>query len=98
MTLLPIGSIVLLKKGRKRLMIYGITPIDQEVGKMYDYIGCLYPEGHIGEEYTYLFDHDSIETIDFLGYMDSEYQVFRSKVEIELEKLEGDSNATNSHR
>ena len=48
--LLPIGSIVLLKDGLKRLMIIGIMQNDAGgTGKNYDYLGELYPEGHIGE-------------------------------------------------
>ena len=47
--LLPVGSIVLLKGGEKRLMICGILQSEaSEDAKNYDYLGTLYPEGHIG--------------------------------------------------
>ncbi len=84
MNLLPIGSVVLLKEADKRLMIYGIKQMSGEEGKVYDYIGCLYPEGSIDAEYTFLFQHDDIEKVDFVGYMDTEYQVFREALKKEL--------------
>ena len=50
--LLPIGSVVLLENGEKRLMISGIMQSDAEKqGKEFDYLGILYPEGHIGEQF-----------------------------------------------
>ena len=46
--LLPIGSIVLLKDGEKRLMINGIMQSDASgSGANFDYLGILYPEGHM---------------------------------------------------
>ena len=47
---LPIGSVVRLKKGKKRLMITGFLPIEHnEKGEknVWDYSACLYPEGVI---------------------------------------------------
>ena len=53
--LLPIGSVVLLKNGTKRLMIAGIKQMDTEdTTKEYDYYGVMYPEGHVGENFQYL--------------------------------------------
>lgn len=69
---LPIGSVVLLKKGTKRVMIYGRKQIQVGADKEWDYIGCLYPEGNIDENYMYLFNHDQIEKVYFLGYQDEE--------------------------
>ena len=45
--LLPIGSVVLLNEGTKKLMIYGVMQSDTE-NNQYDYVGVLYPEGNIG--------------------------------------------------
>lgn len=86
MELLPIGSVVLLKEADKRLMIYGIKQMNEEDGQTYDYIACLYPEGNIGEEYNYLFNHEDIERVDFLGFVDSEFQLFREALAKELAK------------
>lgn len=87
MNLLPIGSVVLLKEGEKRLMIFGIKQLNKGSDEVYDYIGCLYPEGHIGDDHLYLFNHEDIERIDFLGFVDGEHQVFRNYLANELQKL-----------
>ena len=64
--LLPIGSIVLLRDGEKRLMIIGVMQNDAGgTGNNYDYLGILYPEGHIGEGFQYLFNHEDIVEIIF---------------------------------
>ncbi len=79
--LLPIGSIVLLKDGEKRLMINGIMQTDTGgTGKNYDYMGVLYPEGHIGEGFQYLFNHEDINEIIFRGFEDSERIEFLEKL------------------
>ena len=79
--LLPIGSVVLLKDGEKRLMIVGIMQSDTE-GEMkeYNYLGFLYPEGHIGDEFQYLFNHEDIDEIIFRGYEDEEREKFIEKL------------------
>ena len=51
-------------------------------GQEYDYLGVLYPEGHIGEEFQYLFNHEDISKIVFRGFDDEERQKF-------LENLSG---------
>lgn len=79
--LLPIGTIVLLKDGEKRLMVNGILQIDTGgTGENYDYMGVLYPEGHIGEGFQYLFNHEDISQIIFRGYEDSERDEFVGKL------------------
>lgn len=75
--LLPIGTVVLLKNASKPLMIYGIKQMGTEEGaKEYDYIGVLYPEGNIGVEFQYLFDHEDIQDILFKGYETPEREEF----------------------
>lgn len=79
--LLPIGSIVLLKEGEKRLMINGIMQNDAGgTRQSYDYLGILYPEGHIGEGFQYLFNHEDIDNIVFRGYEDEERAEFLAKL------------------
>lgn len=74
--LLPIGSVVLLKEGKKRVMIFGVKQTNQETGIEYDYISVLYPEGNIGENGQYLFNHENIKEIYFRGYEDEERDTF----------------------
>lgn len=78
---LPIGSIVILKNGSKKIMIYGrrqsrVNEIDRE----YDYIACLYPEGNIDENYMYLFDHEDIDRVVFRGYSDAEEEAYLNEL------------------
>ena len=56
----PLGSVVLLKNGTKRVMIYGRKQILASTGELFDYVGCLYPDGNIVSEYTFLFNDDDI--------------------------------------
>lgn len=79
--LLPIGTIVRLKDAEKRMMIFGIKQTNTEEGeKEYDYIGVMYPEGYLGGEYQFLFNHEDIETIYYRGFEDGERGEFISKL------------------
>lgn len=79
--LLPIGSVVLLKDGEKRVMIFGVKQANQEEGdEEYDYIAVLYPEGNIGMEFQYLFNHEDIQEVYFRGYEDGERKDFIDKL------------------
>ena len=77
---LPIGSIVLLKNGKKKVMIYGRLQRRINEETTYDYIACLYPEGNIGEDYMYLFNHDDIDTVVYRGYSDAEEEALVAKL------------------
>jgi len=80
---LPIGTVVLLKGGVKKLMITGFMAKPTEAkSKTYDYCGCLYPEGIITTDNTFLFNHDNIESILYRGYVDKEEEVFKEKLNI----------------
>lgn len=75
--LLPIGTVVMLKNAKKPLMIFGIKQLASEKpDEEYDYIGVLYPEGNMGTQFQYLFNHDDIEKILFTGYETEERQEF----------------------
>ena len=78
--LLPIGSVVMLKNGKKKVMITGFcvnTPEDEN--KMYDYCGCMYPEGVISSSKTLLFNHEQIDKIYYIGYSDEEDKEFKKE-------------------
>jgi hypothetical protein len=55
--------------GRKQILLL-------EDPVMYDYIGCFYPEGYINPEYTFVFDHEDIEEIIFVGFVNEEEETF----------------------
>lgn len=77
-TYLPIGTIVLLKNGKKKVMIYGRRQNRINESKEYDYIACLYPEGNINVNYMYLFNNEDIDTVVFRGYSDAEEAFIKS--------------------
>ena len=74
--LLPIGSVVLLKNGSKRVMIFGVKQTDTNTNTEYDYISVLYPEGNMGEAGQFLFNHSDIEEVYFRGCEDEEREKF----------------------
>lgn len=78
--LLPIGTVVLLKDTSKRVMIYGRGQKGIDSNKIWDYVGCLYPEGNIGPDHTFLFDHEQIERIDHKGLKDQEEEQFLAEI------------------
>lgn len=78
---LPIGSVVLLKNAKKRLMITGFCMLDKNNNnKMYDYCGCIFPEGIINTNEIALFNHNQIEKIYYVGLQDKEAKEFNSKL------------------
>lgn len=80
MGLLPLGSIVVLKNGFKKLMIIGRKVLQGKEEKLFDYLGCLYPEGDIGEQYKFVFNNEDIDRVIFEGYVDFEEEMFRDTI------------------
>jgi len=74
--LLPIGSVVLLTESTKRVMIVGLKQRQENDEKVWDYSGCLYPEGIIDPDRLFLFNHDQIEVLFFMGFQDGEGMEF----------------------
>ena len=85
---LPIGTVVMLKGGTKRVMISGFCAIDGEnVKNMYDYSGCVYPEGFLTSTQTCLFNHEQIEKVYHMGLLDDEEETnFNNKLKELVEK------------
>ena len=73
---LPIGTVVLLKGGRKRIVICGYIVISKEDKKVYDYGGVLYPEGFINSKRLLLFNHEQIDKVYYYGLQDDEGEKF----------------------
>lgn len=73
---LPLGSIVLLVNGEKRIMIYGRRQLAASNNEPFDYVACLYPEGNVNEEFTYLFNHEDIREVVHRGFTDEEDNEF----------------------
>ena len=78
---LPIGTVVLLKEGKKRVMITGFCVVAPEVpGKMFDYCGCIYPEGYLNSNQNCLFNHEQIDKVYHVGLVDDEELKFKKQL------------------
>ena len=86
--LLPIGSVVLLKGGEKRLMVCGRVVCSGDSEEIHDYVGCYYPEGVVDYSELFFFEQDAIEDIFFIGFQDREEIQYRGGVLGELDKHE----------
>ena len=85
--LLPIGTIVLLKGGTKRVLLVGYLPQEVNSPKVYDYSGVPFPEGLIDSRKILLINHDQIEKVCHESIEDEEATEFINKV-IELKKVD----------
>lgn len=80
---LPIGTVVILKKSEKKIMIIGFmisNLTNKEDTTVYDYAGCLYPEGQLSSSETLVFNHEDIKEICFNGYQDESEIAFKDKL------------------
>lgn len=86
--LLPLGSVVLLKEGTKRVMICSRIQTRAGEDKIYDYVACYYPEGIVSPDDMYFFNHDAIERVYFIGFQDEDELNFHKNVLDNLGELE----------
>lgn len=86
---LPIGTVVLLKNGKKRVMITGFCSIaNDNKNKVYDYSGCTYPEGFFNSNQALLFNHEQITKICHLGLIDDEEKKFKEIMKEKINKVQ----------
>ena len=95
---LPIGTVVLLKDGIRKLMITSYCPMPKgeaynkdgkiELGPdtMFDYGACCYPEGIISNKQTYMFNHNQIREVCYMGYESEDSKKFDSILKEEINK------------
>ncbi|MDR1558491.1 MAG: DUF4176 domain-containing protein [Clostridiales bacterium] len=75
--LLPIGSVVLLNGGTKKVMICGRLQRQSDTGELWDYSACLFPEGIINPHEMFLFNNEDVDRLYFIGMQDAEELEFR---------------------
>ena len=86
--ILPAGSVVLLKESTKRVMVMGFAQtMPENPEKVYDYCGCLYPEGYMNAEKIFLFNHEDVDRVYHVGYIDEEQFRFEERLEEALKEL-----------
>ncbi len=84
---LPIGSIVLLDKGTKMIMINGYCAVTNAIkDKVFDYRGCPYPEGILNSSGVALFDDEQISKVVYEGFKNDEAKEFIHKLETIVNK------------
>lgn len=86
--LLPVGTVVLLKNSKKRVMIIGVCQKTSDHPDMlWDYSACLFPEGYIGADKLFLFNNDQIEKVFLMGLQDDEQMAFKEKADKAIEQM-----------
>ena len=86
---LPIGTIVRLEGGIKRVMITGFCfRAENEPTILWDYSGCLYPEGILVANQLVCFNHSQIERVYYKGLENEEEKQFKK----ELKKINNNDN------
>ena len=83
----------MLKGGSKRLMITGFCSVaNDDKNTIYDYSGCMYPEGFLSSDQTALFNHDQIDKIYYMGLSDDEDKKFKESLNSLISKLNSQTN------
>ena len=83
---LPIGTVVTLKKGTKKIMITGYLPTTED-NKVFEYSACLFPEGVISSDEVLVFNQDQIDTIHYLGLTDQDYKDFNKEIKKTIQNI-----------
>ena len=76
---LPMGTVVLLNNGVKKIMIFGRKQQKADTGEIFDYIAHLYPEGNIKQDLSILFNHEDISKVIHMGYIDEDEVKFQER-------------------
>lgn len=71
--MLPIGSIVYLKEGSRKLMVLNRGALLEQSGEkfLFDYSECIYPVGLDAEQILY-FNEENIDKVVYEGFKDDE--------------------------
>lgn len=85
--LLPLGSIVYLKEGNKKVLIIarGLVAKNNDGFVFFDYGGVPYPEGLQNDQMAY-FQHESVSKVVFKGYTDLDDEATVEKIYDYMEK------------
>lgn len=85
---LPLGSVVIIDGGIKKMLIIARGAFTNIKGEMryFDYGACTYPEGVIGDAMLY-FNHENIQTVVSEGYQDEEEELMQKNLIQNITKL-----------
>lgn len=71
--MLPIGSVVYLKEGNRKIMVLNRGAMLEQAGEqvIFDYSGCIYPIG-LDATQVFYFNEENIDKVIFEGFVDEE--------------------------
>jgi len=82
---MPVGSIVKIKGSFKKYIIIGFKY--EANNKIYDYLFCEYPFGIDSNHKTHMFNHEEIEKIFHIGFINHQEKSFKADL-IDDEEIE----------
>lgn len=65
MSKLSLGTVVIVNGISKQVMIYAYDVINTNNNEHYDYLGCFYPDGYLGDDYNIFFNKGDILEIKY---------------------------------
>ncbi len=78
-SILPIGSVVKIKKAKKLIMIFGFLQTHPaRADKIFDYVGVPYPEGNLDLRAHVGFFAEDIEEVVFEGYKGENFEAIEA--------------------
>lgn len=99
--LLPIGTVVQLEGGTKKVMITGYYSKAEGENKIYQYNGCIFPEGFM-ENVFCLFDQHQISEVFYKGLENEEYENYinemDSKVDLKYSTVASSKDKSETNR
>lgn len=87
-SLLPIGTVVLLKGATKKLMITGYYSKTADSNKIYTYNACIFPEGYMENTFC-LFDANQIDEVFYKGLENDEFEKYTDSLSSEYNLADG---------
>ena len=86
--ILPLGTVVNVKKGKQELMIVGRAQLFNNNGTIgyFDYSSVLYPQGIINNSEFLFFNDEDVEEVVFEGYRNESEIAFAEAYEAEIAK------------
>lgn len=82
--LLPIGTVVTIEGGTKKVMITGYYSKNEGESKIYTYNGCIFPEGFMDNTFL-LFDQPEIEDVLYRGLENEESEEYAHLIQNHLD-------------
>lgn len=85
--LLPLGTVLTVENGTKRIMVIGRLQRAVGTDDIYDYAAVLWPEGYIDSKHIYLFNQENVHCLYHIGLQDTIEFSYRYTLEEEYEKM-----------